>query len=196
MSEVIEKAERETVVMNDGREVSFAGKRKMIKEVIIENGSVSVRFDLRNGKTKQFTVPEGMLLQFAGHGASQKIGDETAGVQDIEDIEVAVDTIIERLKAGDWTATREGGASDGFSGASIVIKALCEVTGKSVDTVKAFLQSKLDQAAAKGEKLTRQGLYKSFRNPNSKTGQVIARLESEKANKSSVNADDLLAELG
>lgn len=184
---------REAVELTDGRTVEFAGKRKLRKEVIIEGGAVSVRFDFRNGETRTFTVPESLLLDCAGHGASQKIGDDVAGVDDIDDMVVGIDAMIARLNAGNWSAERAEG--DGFSGASVVIKAIAEVTGKSIDSVKAFLQSKLDQAAAKGEKLTRQALYKSFRNPASKTGQVIQRLELEKTSKSSVNSDDLLGEL-
>ena len=184
---------REAVELTDGRTVEFAGKRKLRKEVIIEGGAVSVRFDFRNGETRTFTVPESLLLDCAGHGASQKIGDDVAGVDDIDDMVVGIDAMIARLNAGSWSAERAEG--DGFSGASVVIKAIAEVTGKSIDAVKTFLQSKLDQAAAKGEKLTRQALYKSFRNPASKTGQVIQRLELEKTSKSSVNSDDLLGEL-
>jgi len=189
------KTEKESVTMTDGRKVEFAGKRKMLKDVIVgDGGSVSVRFDFRNGETRTFAVPSELLAQFAGHGASQKIGDETAGVADIDDMVVGVDTIIARLSTGQWAADREEG--DGFSGASIVIKAIVEASGKDVDTVKAFLQSKLDQAAAKGEKLTRQALYKSFRNPATKTGAIIQRLEFEKASKNAGNSDALLAELG
>jgi len=198
MSEVQVKAAKvetvkEAVTLTDGRVVEFAGKRKLRKEVIIADGVVSVRFDLRNGETRLFTVPESLLLDCAGHGASQKIGDDVAGVDDIDDVVVGIDAMIARLSTGNWSAERAEG--DGFSGASVVIKAIAEVTGKSVDAVKAFLQSKLDQAAAKGEKLTRQALYKSFRNPASKTGQVIQRLELEKTSKSTVNSDDLLGEL-
>ena len=198
MSEVQAKAVkaetvREAVTLTDGRVVEFAGKRKMRKEVIIEGGAVSVRFDFRNGETRLFTVPESLLLDCAGHGASQKIGDDVAGVEDLDDVIVGIDAMIARLSEGNWSAERAEG--DGFSGASVVIKAIAEVTGKSIEAVKAFLQSKLDQAAAKGEKLTRQALYKSFRNPASKTGQVIQRLELEKASKSSVNSDDMLGEL-
>jgi hypothetical protein len=182
------------VTMTDGRKVSFVGKRKMLKEVIIADGKVSVRFDLVNGETRTFHVPPNMLLQMAGHGASQKIGDEAAGESDVDDIVVAIDDIISRLNKGEWTATRTAG--DGFSGASVVIRAIGEVTGKSAEEVKAFLQKKLDDAKARGEALTRRDLYASFRNPSSKTGQIIKKLEEEKASKSAkFNSDDLLKEL-
>jgi len=188
------KAEVEKVSMSDGRVVDFAGKRKMLKEVIISGSDVAVRFDFRNGETRRFDVPESLFAQFAGHGASQKIGDETAGEEDVDDMVVAVDTIIDRLSKGDWGAARATG--DGFSGASVVIKAIAEVTGKSAQDVKDFLQSKLDADKAKGGNLTRAALYASFRNPTSKTGQVIERLERDKKSKNNaVDADALLGEL-
>jgi len=182
------------VTMKDGRTVNFAGKRKMSKEIEIKDGKVTVRFDFVNGESRRFEVPSTLMLQCAGHGASQKIGDEAAGVEDIDDIVVAVDDIITRLNKGEWATARAAG--DGFSGASLVIRAIGEVTGKSVEDVKTFLQKKLDDAKTKGEELSRRDLYASFRNPASKTGIVIARLEKEKASKASkVNADDLLSEL-
>lgn len=187
-------AEVVTVEMTDGRKVDFAGKRKLLKEVVTNGNSVSVRFDFRNGETRTWTVPESLLLQCAGHGASQKIGDETAGESDVDDMVIAVDDIIKRLDGGEWTAVRASG--DSFSGASVVIKAICEASGKSVEEVKAFLQRKLDEAKAAGQTLTRAALYASFRNPNSKVGQIIERLEREKkAKASAVNADELLSEL-
>lgn len=187
-------AEVVTVEMADGRKVDFAGKRKMLKEVVTNGEGVAVRFDFRNGETRVWNVPQSLLLQCAGHGASQKIGDETAGVEDVDDMVVAVDDIIKRLDGGEWSAVRASG--DSFSGASVVIKAICEASGKSVEEVKAFLQRKLDEAKAAGQTLTRAALYASFRNPNSKVGQIIERLEREKkAKASAVNADELLSEL-
>jgi hypothetical protein len=204
MTEVVEKAAaakrevvRTEVTMSDGRVVSFAGKKKMVKEVIIdaEHHHASVRFDFLNGETRSFKIGHDLMLQFAGHGASQKIGDEAAGEEDVDDMVIAIDAVMERLSKGEWSARREGGG-DGFSGASVVIRAIAEVTGKDIAAVKAFLDGKLAQAEAKGEKLSRQELYKSFRNPASKTGQVILRMEQEKASKSNkVNADELLDEL-
>lgn len=188
-AQVTEKKTREVLVveMTDGRTVEFVGKRKMVKE-ILDGG---VRFDFRNGQTRTFTIPESLLQRLALHGAAQKIGDETAGVDDVEDMVVGVDEIIDRLSKGEWGATRTS-SGDSFSGASAVIRAICEVTGKGVEEVKAFLQRKLD-----GDKnLTRAALYNSFRNPTSKTGQVIERLEREKRAKSAGDGDALLAELG
>lgn len=187
------KATREVASVNlsDGRVVEFAGKRQMLKEISTEHGKATVRFDFRNGETRTFHVPHNNLLQYAAHGASQKIGDETSGVADVDDMVVAVDEMIGRLEKGEWNA-RRAASGDSFTGASVVIRAIGEVTGKTAYEVKAFLEAKL----AANSTLTRRALYASFRSPTSKTGAVIARLEAAKAEKKeTVHADDLLAEM-
>ena len=192
------KTEYTNVTMTDGRTVAFPGKRQMSKEIIKEeDGHVSVRFDFVNGATLSLSsrqlTPE-IAQQCFGNGISQKVGDETAGVAKVDDMVLAAEAMIERLIGGDWGKGKVAG--DGFSGASVVIRAICEVKGKSVDVVKAFLKKKLDDAKAKGEKLTRADLYNSFRNPESSTGAVIERLEREERAKSAkLSASDLLSEM-
>lgn len=194
------KTEYTDIVMEDGRTVKFPGTRQVDKTVLVdeEAGSVAVRFDFRNGKTRAIGSKELSnltVLTAIGHGLSQKVGDEWSGVKEIEDIVLTCDEIMDRLRKGEWAVVGEKG--DSMAGASIVIQAIVEASGKTIDQVKAFLQGKLDAAKAKGEKLSRQELYASFRNPTSKTGQIIRRLEEEKAAKNSkVNSDDLLAEIG
>jgi hypothetical protein len=194
------KTEYETIEMTDGRKVDFPGKRQIQKDVTLDtnSGAVSVRFDFRNGKTLTISSVElsnETNLRSLGHGLAQKCGDETAGVKDLDDMVAAVEDMMGRLKAGDWRVASAAG--DSFSGAHVVIKAVAEVTGKSAEEVKAFLQGKLDKAKAAGQALSRQELYASFRKPGTKTAVVIERLEAEKGSKASkVNADDLLAEIG
>lgn len=179
------KTEAEKVTMEDGRVVEFAGKRKMLKEVIIpaeEGAYPSVRFDFRNGKVRVFVVDK-LIQQFAAHGASQKIGDETAGEDDVDDMVLAVDEIIERLSSGEWAAKREGG---GFAGVSILMRALMEHSGKDEATVKAFLKPK-----SHAEKLALRGF--------APIKAIVERLEAEKVAKAAgsakVNAAELLGTL-
>lgn len=182
-----------TVEMSDGRMVPFTGKAKMLKDVDAEAGKV--RFDFRNGETRSFDV-EGstLLLRLACHGASQKIGDETAGEDDVDDMVLAVDSILERLGRGEWGAVRARG--DGFAGASIVLRAMAEATGKPIADVKAFFENKLKAAQVRGETLTRKDLYDSVRKPGTKTGDIIARLENEKKAKAAkFDGDELANEL-
>ena len=195
------KTEYEKVGMRDGREVEFPGKRQVQKSVTVDEaaGTVSVRFDFRNGDTATISsheLPGETQLLALGHGLSQKCGDEAAGAKKIEDIVAAVTDMMGKLKKGEWRVPSTAG--DSFSGTHIVIQAICEATGKSVEQVKAFLQGKLDAAKAAGASLSRQELYASFRRPDSKVAAIISRLEAEDAAKGGgkVSANDLLAELG
>lgn len=181
------KSEVEKVKMSDGREVEFAGKRKLLKEVLIEGvtegytGPLAVRFDFRNGETRTFVIPSELKDQLAGHGASQKIGDETAGEEDVDDMVLAVDSLIERLTKLEWSAKREGG---GFGGTSVLLRALVEHSGKPIETIKAFLAAKSQQ-----EKMALRA------HPSVKA--IVDRLEAEKLAKATgankVDANALLA---
>lgn len=177
---VAPKKDVETVKMADGRSVDFVGKRKLLKETLIEGNQVAVRLDFRNGETRTFIVPEGMLLKFAGHGAEQKLGDETAGVEDVDDMTLGVDELIGRLNAGEWGIRREG---SGIAGTSVLMRALMEMSGKTQEEVRAFLKDK-----SQAEKL-------ALRN-SSRIKPIVDRLEAEKASKGSkVDTEALLAGL-
>lgn len=200
------KTEVLTVKMSDGREVNFAGKRKVNKSTIIDDskivldgdvlqlepGAVSVRMDFRNGETRLLPLPLALFTQFAGHGGEQKFGDELASPADKpmseEDMVIAIDDLYTVIAGGKWGKGRaEGGG--GVSGAGVVVRAIMEVTGKDQTFVKAYLQKKLDA----DPKLTRRALYDSFRSPNAATYAIIKRLEDEKASKTA--AVDAGAEL-
>lgn len=173
-----------TVTMDDGRIVEFAGKRRMQKESLLSpDGKVQVRLDFVNGETRIFTVPDAMVNKFVAHGAEQKLGDETAGLQDIDDAILAIDNLMERLNAGEWNQKRE---ADGMAGTSVLVKALVESTGQDVAKVKAFLKDKT------------QAQKVALRN-NPKIKPIVERLEAEKAAKASkgagVDTDALLGEL-
>src|SRR3990167_3956882 len=68
----------EVVKMSDGREVSFAGKRKAIKSSDFVNGEVQVRIDFRNGESKLYSIPKALTEKAACHGGEQKYGDSYA----------------------------------------------------------------------------------------------------------------------
>lgn len=171
----------ETVTMSDGRKVDFAGKRKLIKESVFdEGGHPSIRLDFRNGETRTFHLPKGLLMKFAAHGAEQKYGDETAGVTDIDDMVLAVDELHERLSKGEWATRREG---SGMAGTSVLLRALVELSGKDPASIKQFLSGK-----TQAEKM-------ALRN-SAKVKPIVERLEAEKIAKSShVDTESLLAEL-
>ena len=207
----VSKTEYTTVKMTDGREVQFAGKRKVNKETVIDEskialdekdgllqfdpGAVSIRMDFRNGETRLISLPLSLMARFAGHGGEQKFGDELATPADKplseEDMVIAIDDLNAEIQAGKWGKGRAAGGG-GVSGASLVVQALMEVTGKDMATIKAYLQKKLDS----DKELTRRALYDSFRVAGTKTGIVIKRLEDAKLAKSAkVDADAELANI-
>lgn len=170
-----------TVVMDNGRTVDFAGKRKMLKESVVNaDGSLAVRLDFVNGESRIVTLAEALMEKFALHGAEQKLGDEIAGLDDVEDCVMAIDELMERLDKGDWSIQRE---KNGMAGSSVLAKALAEKSGKPISAIKDFLKAK-----TQAEKV-------ALRN-NPAIQPIIARLEAAKVKKpSKVNTDALLDEL-
>lgn len=199
------------VTMSDGREIEFAGKRKVDKSTVIDqtkiqideaqgivqlsHGAVSVRMDFVNGVTRLIPLPLSLLARFAGHGAEQKYGDELATTADKplspEDMVIAIDDLDSEIQKGNWGRGRASGGG-GVSGASVVVQAIMEAAGKDQATVKAYLDKKI--AATEG--LTRAALYASFRAPGTKTRAIIDRLEGEKTAKAAkIDADAALGEI-
>lgn len=183
------KPESETVKMSDGRDVEFVGKRRLLKESILSGDVPAVRLDFRNGETRLFPLPAELVSQFAAHGAEQKLGDETAGEEDLDDMILAVDQLIERLSKrnaetgafeGEWSTKREGG----MSGTSVLMKALMEISRKTKEEVMAFLKDKTpaDKAALRS---------------SDRIKPIVDRLEAEKLSKiAKVDTNALLASLG
>lgn len=162
-----------TVKMDDDRVVDFVGKRKMLKEEIFKDGKVYVRVDFITGETRTLELHDKLMQKFAAHGASQKLGDEIAGVEDVEDAIMAIDELMARLQTGEWSAKRQ---SDGIAGTSILARALMEQSGKPMDAVKLFLNGK-----TAAEKMAMR--------KNPKVAPIIKRLEDEKAARSKPKAE-------
>lgn len=176
------QVEKMAVQMEDGRVVEFSAKQKMLKSSEIDGNFGEVRFDFRNGKTLKYIPAKEMLLRLALHGAEQKIGDECSGVDEIDDCVLAVEGMIARLDRGEWGKER---ASNGMAGTSVLIRALCEQSGKPLDTIKKFLADK-----SHAQKI-------AIRN-NPKVKIIVERLEAEKAAKKPapvIDTDALLDEL-
>jgi len=192
MAEQATKGKREvkTIEMTDGRQVEFAGKRRLVKNAAIsEDGfDVVVTLDFLNGETRTFKAAANkpIFARFAAHGLLQKLGDEVAGLEDIEDQVLAIDELIDRLDRGEWGAERARGEGNAMAGLSILAKALVEVSGKTPEAVKEFLKAK-----SNAEKLALRD------NPSLKP--VIAKLEAARKPRKKDNEIDsgaLLDELG
>lgn len=156
-----------TVTMDNGDIIEFTGKTKMLKssKIDAEAGTVVTRLDFINGETRYLNITPSLMLRFAAHGAEQKLGDEIAGVKDVEDAIVGIDELLDRLEKGEWNVKRD---ANGLSGASILMKALIEMTGRAKADVKAFLIGK-----SHAEKVALR--------TNSRLKPIIDRLEAEKA---------------
>ena len=176
--------EKLAVVLTDGRTAHFGKKNRLIKTTTIdeETGVVRTVLDFVNGETRTFEIPSALILRFAAHGAEQKLGDAMAGETDLADAVLAVDDTIKHLLEGEWNAKREAGA---FTGTSVLIQALVEASGKSIEDIKAFLADK-----TQAQKLA---LRKS-----NQLKPIIERIEAEKAktSKTKVDTGALLAGLG
>lgn len=160
-------AELTPVQMTDGRVVNFTTKKRLDKTLIKnEDGSLQVRLDWRNGETRLFTLRPDMIADYALHGAGQKLGDETAGIDDLEDAIEAVDQLILRLDNGEWNMQSTGGS--GMAGASILARALVEATGQPIATVRAYLSQQTDKV-------------KRAMRIDPSVAPIIKRLEDEKA---------------
>jgi hypothetical protein len=177
------KAKKETdveaVKMTDGRIVEFPGKRKLVKTSDEEHKVVVL--DFRNGETRKFQPHKELIVKFMLHGVEQKLGDEIAGLDDIDDCVEAVDQLIERLNAGEWSVRRE---SSGLAGTSVLIRALLEAyPHRTVDQVREFLKEK-----TQAEKMALR--------TSKKLKPIIDKLEAEKASKAAkVDTAALLSEL-
>lgn len=183
------KAESKKIVMADGREVEFVGKRRLLKtaEISKDGFDVTINLDFANGETRSFTMAANnpLFAKFAAHGMLQKLGDEVAGLEDMDDMVLAEEELISRLEAGEWGAERTRGESNALAGLSVLAKALVQVSGKTPEAVKAFLKAKSNT-----EKLALRD------NPSLKP--VIAELEAKKKQKpkeNGVDTDALLGEL-
>ena len=179
----------ETVSMGDGRTVDFVGKRKLIRTPFFKDEAETeldyVRFDFRNGQSIKYAPSPELFARFAAHGVAQKLGDETAGLTDVDDMVLAVEKLVERLDAGGPEAWRTVRESSGLAGTSILLRALVilsERNGKpkTAAEVKEFLSTKSPQ-----EKL-------ALRN-SAKLKPIIEELEAAKnAKAAKVDTEALL----
>lgn len=175
----VQESNKITVAFPDGKSFEFSPRFKSKKDVNFERGVVT--FYVRNGASivvELDKIPAEVQRALTLHGIAQKVGDDAAGVDEPEDIASAFETMREQLYAGQWTTERAKGE---FTGATIFIKAVAEVTSQSMEKVKEILAklSPSDKAQLKA---------------NAKVKSVIDRLEAEKLAKAGpVDSEALLA---
>lgn len=163
-------------------------KRATITATI--NGN-TLTLDFTNGET--LSINRHMLSTDVQHyatlhGLKQKLVDaaaisrnpETGRAATVEDKYQAVKTVYDRLLAGQWNATREGGAASG----GLLLQALCRMYAgrKTPDELKAFLADKTDAE-------------KTALRKNPRVVQIIEDIRVETGKAVSIDTDELLGEL-
>lgn len=164
------------------RVVKFPESAKVKKEILeLEGKPHGVRFDFKNGESVTVTIDQivqwNLLERFAVHGASQKFGDAYAGDKDVDDAFESFSEVLTVAAAGKWSEETVGGGG----GSSVLLKALVELTGKTIEEVRTILGG-----TSQKEKL---GLRQDPR-----IASIIQRIEAEKAG--AVDTSKALGALG
>lgn len=130
-----------------------------------------------------------IIAQAVLHGLKQKLVDaaaisrnpETGRPATVMDKYEAVKVVYDRLLAGQWNATREGG---GTATGGLLLQALCRMYAgrKTAEELKAFLADKTDAEKAALRK-------------NPRIAQHIADIRAEQAKDDGIDSDDILAGL-
>lgn len=153
--------------------------------------SAALTLNFANGKEIVITthnLKNGLLYMAAIHGLKQKLVDaaaisrnpETGRPATVEDKFQAVKTVYDRLLAGQWNATREGGGNAG----GLLFQALMRMyTGrKTPDELKAFLADKSDAE-------------KTALRKNPRVAAIIEDIRAETGKAANIDTDELLGEL-
>jgi hypothetical protein len=134
------KTEGKTVTMTDGRIVEFGAKTKLKKtSKALDDGALLLTLDFANSETRTFTLQPSLLQRFALFGAEQRYADAASPHKDIPDMVKAVDALAAQFERGEWS---KRGETDEAAGASILLRALAEDTGKPLEALKPWLAGK------------------------------------------------------
>ena len=153
--------------------------------------SAALTLNFANGKEiiiSTNSLQNGLLYMAAIHGLKQKLVDaaaisrnpETGRPASVEDKYQAVKAVYDRLLAGQWNATREGGGNAG----GLLLQALCRMYEgrKTVEELKAFLADKTDAE-------------KTALRKNPRVAAIIEDIRAEQGKAANIDTDELLGEL-
>lgn len=164
-------------------------KRNATISATVTDGTLALTF--ANGETltlRAEALNTDIQQQAMLHGLKQKLVDaaaisrnpETGRAASVEDKFQAVKVVYERLLAGAWNATREGGGITG----GLLLQALVRMYAgrKTPDELKAFLADKTDAE-------------KTALRKNPRVAQIIEDIRAETGKAASIDTDELLGEL-
>ena len=144
------------------------------------NGETLImRGDALNSDVQQYAMMHGLKQKLVDAAAISR-NPETGRAASVEDKYQAVKTVYDRLLAGQWNATREGGGNAG----GLLLQALCRMYAgrKTVDELKAFLADKTDAE-------------KTALRKNPRVAQIIEEIRAEQGKAAGIDTDELLGEL-
>lgn len=170
--------------MNDATET----KRIPAISATIDGSTLTLQFANGEELTMHADQLTQDVYQYAGmHGLKQKLVDaaaisrnpETGRTATITDKYQAVKAVFDRLIAGEWNATREGGGTTG----GLLLQALCRLYAtKTPEQLREYLAGKTD-----GEKAALR--------KNPKVASIIDTIRAESGKAANVDTDELLDEL-
>ena len=108
-----------------------------------------------------------LIAKLITFGLETKVGMEAGKIEDVAKAVGHVDAVIARLSVGAWGVERTGAAS----AIPLLVRAVAEVTGKTVEQVQTYIAKKVAEGTA------RKTLNAKLRTP--KVTLVMARLEAE-----------------
>ena len=155
-----------------------------------DNRPCALLLQFANGEMLSITASQlqQSIMEYAiFHGLKQKLVDaaaisrnpENGRAASIDDKFQAVKAVYDRLLAGQWNATREGGGQSG----GLLFKALCRMySNKSPEQIAAFLAGKTDAD-------------KTALRKNPKIAAIIEEIRAETGKAANIDTDELLSEL-
>ena len=175
--------------MNDAKRNATISATIVTNET--DNRPCALHLRFANGQELAITASQltNHVMEYAiFHGLKQKLVDaaaisrnpETGRAATVEDKYQAVKTVFDRLLAGQWNATREGGGTTG----GLLLQALVRMYAgrKTAEDIKAFLAEKSDAE-------------KTALRKNPRVAQIIEDIRAEQGKAASIDTDELLGEL-
>lgn len=160
-------------------------------QITVERIADDLVIEFAHGKRIELNpvdLADSVYKQAVYHGLKQKLVDaaaisrnpETGRSASIEDKYQAVKTVYDRLLAGAWNATREGGGATG----GLLLQALMRMYAgrKTPDQLREFLADKTDAE-------------KTALRKNPRVAQIIEDIRIETGKAANIDTDELLGEL-
>ena len=141
--------------------------------------ALTMRGDVLANDVQQYAMMHGLKQKLVDAAAISR-NPETGRAATVEDKFQAVKAVYDRLLAGAWNATREGGGNAG----GLLMQALIRMYAgrKTVEDIKAFLAEKTDAE-------------KTALRKNPRVAQIIEDIRAETGKTASIDSDGLLGEL-